>query len=475
MGAELSPSNAESSGKLEQEYIYNLQQQVYLQELELKYVKQQKASNFDSSTSEPVDASLHNIKGSYKHMEADFAKRMQQEEDRHNELREEALRAVMHEKRAHAEKTKVVDQLARVREQFSSQRQELTAEVVGLQRELEKCFLTEKTLRTELEQTSTQLKDLRTFSDGADAQVRMKNSQLEESARQLTSAAEREGSLQRELRDEQAQSSTFKDKYDVAARQIDGTLAQRKEALDEKAAAAAESRQLKMELEKERAALQQAEANCEFLVRESAQLKTARDEVVYSLELSTKESQRLKEEEDKGKLTRVMGRYMIRKMREKLTVVQEGHKRMEESHFELHALLVKEQQKNEVLDLELANQRQRDSITAEHYRAQEQDAAKLTAENRLLLERVHQLSTALDEHKKEVETLRNDNVHQAAAVKVLRERSSLAKAIAALEPAMSGLKDLTTTNAGLVSAMQGLTRGLEHVPAELLTPAGTTA
>ena len=55
---------------------------------------------------------------------------------------------------------------------------------------------------------------------------------------------------------------------------------------------------------------------------ESAKLKTARDEVVYSLELATKESQRLKEEEEKGKLTRVMGRYMIRKMREKLTVVQ---------------------------------------------------------------------------------------------------------------------------------------------------------
>ena len=112
-----------------------------------------------------------------------------------------------------------------------------------------------------------------------------------------------------------------------------------------------------------------------------------------------------------------------------LAALQEGHKRMEESHFELHALLVKEQQKNEVrglqlepqpnpapalpnprveqpspipnanpspnhtphqaLDLELAKERQRNSITAEHYRAQEQDAAKLTAENRLLLERVH--------------------------------------------------------------------------------------
>ena len=172
MGAELSLSTAESSSKLEQEYIYNLQQQVYLQELELKYVKQQKASNtFDASTSEPVEASLHNIKGTYKHMETDFAKRLEQEEARQSELREEALRAVMHEKRAHAEKTKVVEELARVREQFSSQRQELTAEVVGLQRELEKCFLHEKTLRTELEQASAQLKDLRTFSDGADAQA----------------------------------------------------------------------------------------------------------------------------------------------------------------------------------------------------------------------------------------------------------------------------------------------------------------
>ena len=104
MGAELSLSKAESSSKLEQEYIYNLQQQVYLQELELKFVKQQKASNtFDASTSEPVDASLHNIKGTYKHMEADFAKRLEQEEAHQSELREEALRAVMHEKRAHAD------------------------------------------------------------------------------------------------------------------------------------------------------------------------------------------------------------------------------------------------------------------------------------------------------------------------------------------------------------------------------------
>ena len=35
-----------------------------------------------------------------------------------------------------------------------------------------------------------------------------------------------------------------------------------------------------------------------------------------------------------------------------LAALQEGHKRMEESHFELHALLVKEQQKNEVLRLQ---------------------------------------------------------------------------------------------------------------------------
>ena len=84
-------------------------------------------------------------------------------------------------------------------------------------------------------------------------------------------------------------------------------------------------------------------------MRESAKLKTAMDEVVYNLEMASKENDRLKEvqlrritrvqprccvepitrvlswrrqEADKTKLEKVMGRFMIRKMREKMSAVQ---------------------------------------------------------------------------------------------------------------------------------------------------------
>ena len=49
---------------------------------------------------------------------------------------------------------------------------------------------------------------------------------------------------------------------------------------------------------------------------------------------------------------------------------------------------------------------------------------------------------------------------------VLKERSSLANAIKTLGPQLEGLKDLTSSNSGLASAIQDLATGLAHVPAE---------
>lgn len=163
------------AGGVDKDYVHNLHQQVYLLETQLKYMKENgvKRSGFDidPANAEPVDSSLSKLKGSYKQMELDFKASMEQEQLKHDQLKEEALRAVLYEKQTRAEKTKAVEQLARVREQFSSQRQELTAEVVALQRELERCYLTEKTLRMELEQVSTQLQELKAFSEGADTKV----------------------------------------------------------------------------------------------------------------------------------------------------------------------------------------------------------------------------------------------------------------------------------------------------------------
>ena len=373
------PGKAASGESLEKEYIYNLQQQVYFLELELKYNREQggKGAVIDPGSSEPLDSSLTNLKGSYRQMEREFKASMEQEEKRQTELREEALRAVLHEKRTRDEKQKAVEQLAKVREQFSSQRQELTAEVVALQRELERCYLTEKTLRMELEQATTQLQGLKELSEGADTHVRLITSKFEEKQRENEHGLEREGALRKELSDEKAQHEDVRGKYNQSVLHTQTLLDQRRAADKAAETASAEARLLKIELEKEKQALTLAEQSTDFLVRESAKLKTARDEVVHTLELATQEvcpiprappppplpllpslsfssssstgpggprllltrspadtgtqNARLKEDSDQNKLTKVMSRFMIRKMREKLTIVQDNHKRMEEA------------------------------------------------------------------------------------------------------------------------------------------------
>ena len=285
------PGKAASGESLEKEYIYNLQQQVYFLELELKYNREQggKGAVIDPGSSEPLDSSLTNLKGSYRQMEREFKASMEQEEKRQTELREEALRAVLHEKRTRDEKQKAVEQLAKVREQFSSQRQELTAEVVALQRELERCYLTEKTLRMELEQATTQLQGLKELSEGADTHVRLITSKFEEKQRENEHGLEREGALRKELSDEKAQHEDVRGKYNQSVLHTQTLLDQRKAADKAAETASAEARLLKIELEKEKQALTLAEQSTDFLVRESAKLKTARDEVVHTLELATQE------------------------------------------------------------------------------------------------------------------------------------------------------------------------------------------
>ena len=132
-----------------------------------------------------------------------------------------------------------------MRRTFSAQRQELTAEVVALQRELERCYLTEKTLRMELEQVSTQLEELKAFFQEnltrrcatptrrgpvratppptqrrADliAQVRMKDSVITQKNEEISRAVQREGQLRKELADEQAQRFfVVRDKFNGSA------------------------------------------------------------------------------------------------------------------------------------------------------------------------------------------------------------------------------------------------------------------
>lgn len=92
------------------------------------------------------------------------------------------------------------------------------------------------------------------------------------------------------------------------------------------------------------------------------------------------------------------------------------------------------------VETELTGARRRAALQDEHYSKQEDAAAKLAAENRIYLERMHSLLASTEDHKKQIEVLQNENAQMSASLTVLRERASLAKTLSALGPQLEALK-----------------------------------
>ena len=147
---------AGGDGELQKEYIYNLQQQVYFLELQLKYLRDAPGGGGGTpgrprselvADAGPIDHSIDELRGSYLKIEDEYKAKLAAEELRQQQLREEALASATHERRTQEEKAKALAQLQLVRDTCSSEKQELQGEVTALQRELERCYLAEKTVR----------------------------------------------------------------------------------------------------------------------------------------------------------------------------------------------------------------------------------------------------------------------------------------------------------------------------------------
>ena len=150
---------AGGDGELQKEYIYNLQQQVYFLELQLKYLRDAPGGGGGGTPGRPrselvadagpIDHSIDELRGSYLKIEDEYKAKLAAEELRQQQLREEALASATHERRTQEEKAKALAQLQLVRDTCSSEKQELQGEVTALQRELERCYLAEKTARAQ--------------------------------------------------------------------------------------------------------------------------------------------------------------------------------------------------------------------------------------------------------------------------------------------------------------------------------------
>ena len=252
-------------------------------------------------------------------------------ERRAERLREDALRAMIGEKREQEEKAKLSEQLRRQADQAASAREELTVEAVGLQRELEKAYVVEKTLRAELADAQGQLASREAFVNDFDAKVRLLESRLGEKDFDLATSATQMEALRKELSEAQALSAAVRERLE-AHKRTEGLLHdQRREAADESKTALAEVRQLQIELEREQAARKQAEENEAYLVKENAQLEGLVKEMTATADRLALENEKLSLAVDQNKMVSVVGRFMIRKFHGKLLGVQQAHSRMEAS------------------------------------------------------------------------------------------------------------------------------------------------
>lgn len=157
-GENLKPTSSDSTKTLERKYIENLQQQVYCLEMELKQLR---GAGLDA-TVRPVESNNSD----------EMRERVAAYDARAERLREDALRAMISEKRLQEESAKLKDKLARQVDTAASQREELTVEAVSLQRELERAYMVEKTLRAELADANALLASGETLKNQFDAQVR---------------------------------------------------------------------------------------------------------------------------------------------------------------------------------------------------------------------------------------------------------------------------------------------------------------
>lgn len=143
---------------------------------------------------------------------------------------------------------------------------------------------------------------------------------VEELSGEVERARGREQDLRKELLEAQQASQAFETKAAAHAAFARDTATQRRDAVREAEAAAVRLREEQMKLERELQARRQADEQAAFLVRENAKLKTALAELSISAERLASDHAQAQQDNDSNKMARVVSRWMIRKMHDKLTV-----------------------------------------------------------------------------------------------------------------------------------------------------------
>ena len=446
------------SEKREAYVIDNLKRQVALLEADntaLRDVGGGKGT-YSSGGAEPVgvDGTIRKLRSDYERNEGAHAAREGELNATAERYRKEALSAKLRERNAIDEMADAKEHLTEQREKFAAARQELTAEVIAYQRDLDNLAHEKRQLAADLADAQRELNEREDFMQGFDARVRLLEAQLTTKGEECVRAMKATDALRTELGEERAQAASLRDKYEMLKSHQNQVEDMRGSFVDEATEANAELKRVKIELEQEQHARRLADDAKNYLVVETSKLEGTIKELSATAEFISQENGRLKADSGQNKVMKVVGRFMIRKMREKLGDAQASEAAVRANEASLNHRFVRAEQKCVAIERELMLLRRRAAEREAAFEQQRSDASDLSVENRMLLEKTEQMTMDAQRSHAKREALNAKNIELSAELDLMRERHEVLSALGKFNP--EDLANVSRTNAALASSIQAL-------------------
>ena len=430
------------------QYIANLQQQIFFLERKIEAL----ATPQKQDKEETLLATGQGPKAHLVAIQAEYAAKAKSDEETREKLQTGLNAArIGHERakedlaeakrRAESEKVKVLEE-----------RQELTAEIVGLQRQLDVAALNQRSLNAELSQVRAEHAELKRVTEGACTEREVLESQVSARDDKLLKAQERENELYKELGELREDLEALRNKYaeevGIRASRDQKRLEQKNSELEIARVTAATAEQ---EASANKLAYNHAITEVKRLTGQNSSLKERGDDLEHKLKYAEMDRDDARFLVERNKMVSVLARFMIRKMRARMAAAERHSTALTAADKALHGKLVKAEQLKAALDAELALERQSAAIREEYYEAQASDAVRMVASHREQEDRVKELEQEVSDLTSALNTNRDRVVELLAQVETLSSRRDLAKATAEL-----GLEDLAALSRSHASVSEAI-------------------
>mmetsp|Transcript_34207 Transcript_34207/g.113215 ORF Transcript_34207/g.113215 Transcript_34207/m.113215 type:complete len:513 (-) Transcript_34207:183-1721(-) len=436
------------------EYVANLQQQIFFLERKLEAVGGVEEPGGGGSLKPGAGAIALSggLRSQIHSLDAEYRAAVRSHEAQLQQLAQERHVAQLAEARALERLGEAARQSAEADAEAAAARQELTAEVVGLQQQLDRAGIEHRATREELKASAAACEDLRRLISGAPAEVRRLESKVTNLQAERLLSEGREEAYRRRLAEVERDHEALKLQHEHGVakwdrRQLEVDRATREALVD--ATRRAERAELRVREEEERYRLlgERLDAAVEG---ESRAVERA-NELEARLEYAERDRDEAIEHTEKNKMVSVLSRMIIRKTRERMAEAEAAAARVVAGQDAMNDRVVHAEEVREAIDRELSQERQRHAIEREHYAQQDEEARAMTAWNRELEAQLHTMGRHLREARETLAEAEGREHNATARLKVIEGRHEALVLLSQLK--VDDLKALAETQSGVSRAI----------------------